>query len=251
MAPAGKCTWMSSWPNGSWESEPTCARSCWKAELPELAGLAVRSSQGSLYSMLRRSDREVLTLSRITSPSCPVTVSLPEPLCLVASTKRSCPPVDVTASPIATPSDKRSARSGSKIGIPTMKGRCLASTKILPCTFGPHSASSSSFSASLSSTGAMTSSLSAPAKRRAAHRQTCAMRRSSDRTPLSIVHLVTRSEIATLLISRRGVSDTCCEQLCGISSPSLPLLSGSGSEEICSSVPCLCKACSLRCRGSR
>mmetsp|Transcript_92935 Transcript_92935/g.258844 ORF Transcript_92935/g.258844 Transcript_92935/m.258844 type:complete len:224 (-) Transcript_92935:1646-2317(-) len=209
----------------------------------------------------------VLTLSRITSPSCPVMVKRPDPLLRVASTKRSWPPVGVTPKPIETPTVKRSARSGSKISAPTMCGRCCASTAMRPSAFGPHSASAASASSPPRASGCGVAASPVPASRSAAQRQTCAIRRSSERTPLSMVHLVMRSVTAALLNIKRGSSGSCnafgfgplasaCVSLSG------PVASSAAAESSAASVPAAAgasgwgsssrsSACSRRCLGNR
>ena len=66
-------------------------------------------------------------LSRMTSPNCPVRMSLPLPGTRVASIKRMSPPTGVQASPVATPGTLvLSATSSSKIGAPNISCRSVA-----------------------------------------------------------------------------------------------------------------------------
>ena len=75
--------------------------------------------------------------SFITSPSCPVTWSLPSPGKAVASTNSTSPPTGVQASPVATPgSSVRCPTSGWKRGLPsssrTTAGRTVRFERRLP-----------------------------------------------------------------------------------------------------------------------
>ena len=66
-------------------------------------------------------------LSFITSPSWPVSISLPLPRTRLDSTNRMSPPAGVQASPVATPGTLvRSATSLSKRGAPRMRARSSA-----------------------------------------------------------------------------------------------------------------------------
>ncbi len=72
-------------------------------------------------------------LSRITSPSWPVRMSLPLPAARVASMNRMSPPTGVQASPVATPgTDVRIATSLSNTGAPRMLARSDAVMRIGP-----------------------------------------------------------------------------------------------------------------------
>ena len=69
-------------------------------------------------------------LSFITSPSCPVRISLPRPGTRVASMNRMSPPVGVQASPVATPGTLvRMATSFSNRRGPRMAGNAAASMR--------------------------------------------------------------------------------------------------------------------------
>mmetsp|Transcript_49792 Transcript_49792/g.148677 ORF Transcript_49792/g.148677 Transcript_49792/m.148677 type:complete len:237 (-) Transcript_49792:278-988(-) len=151
MPPAGKCTWTSSPLKGSLSWLLSSALSA----LSPGALLARKRFRTSLdtcsgpwppfrMKRLRRRESAVSTLSVMTLPSCPVTVSLPCPAVRVASMKSNCPPTLETLRPIATPTMRRSAMSGSKISTPTMWGRCWRSTVMIPCSSGPHATSARS-----------------------------------------------------------------------------------------------------------
>mmetsp|Transcript_74779 Transcript_74779/g.207946 ORF Transcript_74779/g.207946 Transcript_74779/m.207946 type:complete len:221 (-) Transcript_74779:1718-2380(-) len=160
----------------------------------------------TLKSWLLNNDNAVSTLSVITFPSCPVMVSLPLPAQRQASMKRSWPPVAETLSPMATPTSRRSAMSWSNSSAPMICCKWCASTTIcLRCPCGPQEERAASRSASNSAVPSPPDSLT-PCNLSAAHRHSCASRRSNDRTPLSAVHLVTRFEIASGVSTSRGSS---------------------------------------------
>mmetsp|Transcript_84456 Transcript_84456/g.217519 ORF Transcript_84456/g.217519 Transcript_84456/m.217519 type:complete len:246 (-) Transcript_84456:1525-2262(-) len=195
----------------------------------------------------------------MTSPSCPVTVRRPEPLLLVASTNKSWPPICVTPRPIATPTVKRSARSGSKISAPMMCGRWCDSTVMKPSPSGPQPRSAASAASSFSLLPSDEAAESwPPASRSAAQRQICAMRRSRERTPLSIVHLDTRSVMA---VSRTFSSGSCaCSALagsasgcsgCSACSSSAAAVEDEDGVGDCGSGSLPSSACSFRCFGRR
>ena len=138
MAPAGTCTWMSE----------RCQKS---AAIP--SSLACERTQASA----------ACTDSFITSPSCPVSVSVWVPGMRVASTKRMSPPAGVHARPVATPGTRvrSSSSSNSKRGAP--RNEVTASGVIRAGSVRPS------------------------ARRRATLRQTLASSRSRFRTPASRV----------------------------------------------------------------
>mmetsp|Transcript_49875 Transcript_49875/g.116385 ORF Transcript_49875/g.116385 Transcript_49875/m.116385 type:complete len:243 (-) Transcript_49875:1667-2395(-) len=230
MPPAGKCTWTSSPLKGSF-SGGLSSFSSTRAGLEEADCILCVSKLNTSADWPwqkrtkrpRRRDKAVSTLSVITFPSCPVTVSFPVPTVFVASMKRSWPPTADTLSPMATPTSSRSARSGSKCSTPRIWGKWSACTLMRPSASGPLLARP----ASRTDSRPRPVGTSRLCSLSAAHRQIWAKWRSSDRTPLSAVHRVTSASKASEEISRRG-GPAC--------SPSL----GSSS-----------KACSLRCFGSR
>ncbi len=125
----------------------------------------------------RTKDTAAWADSRITSPSCPVTISRPLPGMAWASTKRISPPAPVTASPVATP--------GSLV-------RRLTS---LWMRSGPR--------ISRASSGPTTAGASSPsATRRAMRRAIAARRRSSWRTPASRVYSAMTVRMPSSVTSR-------------------------------------------------
>jgi hypothetical protein len=108
MAPAGTCTWTSAF-SKRFSSMP-------------------RSSARFLTI-----DSAACALSRITSPSWPVRMSLPEPGMRVASMNSMSPPTGVQARPVATPGTLvRMATSFSNCGEPRIVWRSSGVMRIFP-----------------------------------------------------------------------------------------------------------------------
>mmetsp|Transcript_116903 Transcript_116903/g.308884 ORF Transcript_116903/g.308884 Transcript_116903/m.308884 type:complete len:363 (-) Transcript_116903:1486-2574(-) len=229
MPPAGKCTWMSS-PE---KRGPTSPRTS-----PRPASTRTKR--------LLRSDRAVSTLSAMTLPSCPVTVSRLAPLLRVASTKSSWPPVADTLRPMATPTISLSAMSSSNISLPMMYGRCCASTVMTP-SMGPHAdrASSCSWSRSVPAFSGMLT----PCSRSAAQRQICASLRSRLRTPLSEVHLAMIPRIAASVTWSLGGSSAAAPS--GSHSTAGASLGCAAPSGLRSGAPGGSRACRRRCFGRR
>mmetsp|Transcript_60740 Transcript_60740/g.177441 ORF Transcript_60740/g.177441 Transcript_60740/m.177441 type:complete len:384 (+) Transcript_60740:106-1257(+) len=209
MPPAGKCTWTSSPLKGSLSlpaSSPVSAlppgallaRKRFKTSLDTCSG----SLAPLLTKRLRSRESAVSTLSVMTFPSWPVMVSRPWPAVRVASMKSSWPPTVETLRPIATPTERRSAMSGSKSCTPMMCGRCWRSTVMTPRSSGPQAASACSRSSSRSAMEPPVILM--PCSRKAAQRQIWARRLSRERTPLSEVQLVARPVIASSVSTSRG-----------------------------------------------
>ena len=99
VAPAGTWMWMSDFSNTSGAIPSSCERAL-------------------------TSDSAACALSFITSPNCPVRISLPAPGIRVASMNRMSPPTGVQASPVATPGTPlRIATSASNLRGPRIAAR--------------------------------------------------------------------------------------------------------------------------------
>mmetsp|Transcript_61570 Transcript_61570/g.178589 ORF Transcript_61570/g.178589 Transcript_61570/m.178589 type:complete len:341 (-) Transcript_61570:1702-2724(-) len=253
IPPAGKCTWTSSSLKGSRPApSPLGAPAPNDLECKDLHTSSVSRGWPLRTKRLLNKDNAVCTLSLITEPSWPVTMSRPLPRKRVASTNKSWPPTVDTDKPMATPTLSRSAMSRSKCSGPRMCGKWWESTVMRPSASGAQLASAASCSVD-SALPLVPDAMATFCSRSAAQRQICANCRSKERTPLSEVQLVMSARIASRVKTNFGGSSALAVSLAAspLPSPSTPSTSISSSPRSERSAGPFSKAWRRRCFGNK